>query len=226
MRGSSASRSTFQQNAASFALARRLKERFPRHRHRVRRRQLRRRDGPGVGPRDRLHRLRGDRRGRRRVPRAAGRAGRRRRTRARSPGVARRRDGAGGGHPARPPLRQLDDLPTPDYTEYFERAERARTAPPTGQRRIWIPFESARGCWWGAKHHCTFCGLNGTTMQFRSKSPQRVADELADAGPTVPQLPLRGRRQHPRHELPEPGCSRAIVERTPTTRSSTRSRRT
>jgi ribosomal peptide maturation radical SAM protein 1 len=43
---------------------------------------------------------------------------------------------------------------------------------------VWIPFESARGCWWGAKHHCTFCGLNGTTMRFRAKSAQRVLDEL------------------------------------------------
>ena len=42
-----------------------------------------------------------------------------------------------------------------------------------------IPIETARGCWWGAKHHCTFCGLNGTIMRFRSKSPQRVLDELA-----------------------------------------------
>lgn len=30
-----------------------------------------------------------------------------------------------------------------------------------------------------AKHHCTFCGLNGTAMRFRAKSPQRVLDELA-----------------------------------------------
>jgi hypothetical protein len=41
-----------------------------------------------------------------------------------------------------------------------------------------IPFETARGCWWGAKHHCTFCGLNGQTMKFRSKSPQKVLDEI------------------------------------------------
>ena len=58
--------------------------------------------------------------------------------------------------------------------EYFERA--ARLGLPTDH--IAIPFESARGCWWGAKHHCTFCGLNGTTMRFRAKSPQRVLAEL------------------------------------------------
>ena len=43
-----------------------------------------------------------------------------------------------------------------------------------------IPFESARGCWWGAKHHCTFCGLNGQTISFRSKSSGRVLGELAE----------------------------------------------
>jgi radical SAM superfamily enzyme YgiQ (UPF0313 family) len=52
---------------------------------------------------------------------------------------------------------------------------------PRGARhQVWIPFESARGCWWGAKHHCTFCGLNGSAMRFRAKSPQRVLSELAD----------------------------------------------
>jgi len=39
-------------------------------------------------------------------------------------------------------------------------------------------FETSRGCWWGAKSHCTFCGLNGGTMAFRSKSPRRALDEL------------------------------------------------
>lgn len=31
---------------------------------------------------------------------------------------------------------------------------------------------------WGEKHHCTFCGLNGEVMLFRSKSAQKVLDEL------------------------------------------------
>ncbi|MFD1044791.1 RiPP maturation radical SAM C-methyltransferase, partial [Kibdelosporangium lantanae] len=38
--------------------------------------------------------------------------------------------------------------------------------------------ETGRGCWWGEKHHCTFCGLNGSTMAFRSKSAERVLDEI------------------------------------------------
>jgi ribosomal peptide maturation radical SAM protein 1 len=90
------------------------------------------------------------------------------------PGVARRDGDEVVATPADAPHERLDDLPVPDYDEYFERA--ARLGLPTGH--ISLPFESARGCWWGAKHHCTFCGLNGTTMRFRAKSPSRVLGEL------------------------------------------------
>ncbi len=94
------------------------------------------------------------------------------------PGVATRRDGQVVFTPAAPPQGDLDVLPDPDYEEYFTRAEQMGLLPP-GHRKVWLPIETARGCWWGAKHHCTFCGLNGTAMRFRSKSPQRVLDELA-----------------------------------------------
>lgn len=32
---------------------------------------------------------------------------------------------------------------------------------------IELLFETSRGCWWGEKAHCTFCGLNGASMNFR-----------------------------------------------------------
>jgi ribosomal peptide maturation radical SAM protein 1 len=90
------------------------------------------------------------------------------------PGVARRIGDRVVATPPAAPGERLDDLPAPDYGEYFDRA--VRLGLPTDH--VTIPFESARGCWWGAKHHCTFCGLNGTSMQFRAKSPGRVLDEL------------------------------------------------
>ncbi len=95
------------------------------------------------------------------------------------PGVSRRAGDRLVSAAPEPPDGDLDDLPAPDYSEYFERAERLNLLPRAAYREVWIPFESARGCWWGAKHHCTFCGLNGTAMRFRAKSPQRVLDELA-----------------------------------------------
>ena len=41
-----------------------------------------------------------------------------------------------------------------------------------------LPFEAARGCWYGMKNHCTFCGLNRSGMEFRRKSPDQVLDML------------------------------------------------
>ena len=96
------------------------------------------------------------------------------------PGLARRLDGHVVVTPPLPATARLDDLPAPDYEEYFAHAEDLGVLPRVGHRSIWLPIETARGCWWGAKHHCTFCGLNATTMSFRSKSPERVLDELAD----------------------------------------------
>ena len=69
----------------------------------------------------------------------------------------------------------LDNLPIPDYRDYFEQVARSPVRPGLA---INLPIETARGCWWGAKQHCTFCGLNGDTMAFRSKSPERAYDEM------------------------------------------------
>ena len=92
------------------------------------------------------------------------------------PGIVAR--AADGSVPAsgRPTLvESLDTLPYPDFSDYFAafRFRPSEHAAPEG-----IPMETSRGCWWGEKHHCTFCGLNGQAMRFRSKSPTRVADEL------------------------------------------------
>jgi ribosomal peptide maturation radical SAM protein 1 len=73
-----------------------------------------------------------------------------------------------------PNFADLDAAPTPDFDEYF----RLRTA--TGyerhpaRRRAMLPIETARGCWYGMKNHCTFCGLNRAGMEFRAMKPERV----------------------------------------------------
>jgi ribosomal peptide maturation radical SAM protein 1 len=72
-------------------------------------------------------------------------------------------------------IEHLDDLPDPDYSDYFERVSRCNAA---FDLKPELLVETARGCWWGAKHHCTFCGLNGDTMAYRSKSPERAYDEM------------------------------------------------
>lgn len=77
------------------------------------------------------------------------------------------------------PCTDLDALPTPDFTEYFEQRQHfLPESPYTADDTAWLPYESSRGCWWGEKHHCTFCGINGGGMQFREKTADRVISEL------------------------------------------------
>ncbi|MGW2618160.1 RiPP maturation radical SAM C-methyltransferase [Streptomyces sp. NPDC001500] len=94
------------------------------------------------------------------------------------PGLCHR--ASGSEHVANPmptgPLPPAAILP-PDYSGYFERLA-------ASVARNWVEpklvVEGARGCWWGEKHHCTFCGLNGSFMQFRSKSPDTFYQEIMD----------------------------------------------
>ncbi len=95
------------------------------------------------------------------------------------PGV-RTRDGlpaelAAGRFSHGPMVQDLDALPYPDYSDYFRQFEASGYGP------VWQPsiyMETSRGCWWGEKAHCTFCGLNPQTMAFRGKSARRAIDEL------------------------------------------------
>jgi ribosomal peptide maturation radical SAM protein 1 len=66
-------------------------------------------------------------------------------------------------------------LPLPDYTDYFAELERCTYADAI---MAGLPMEFSRGCWWGQRSHCTFCGLNGGSMNFRAKSPDVVAGEM------------------------------------------------
>lgn len=75
------------------------------------------------------------------------------------------------------PCADLDRLPTPDFTEYYEQLAHHGLDSALANE-IALPYESSRGCWWGQKHHCTFCGLNGETMALRAKSASRVIEEL------------------------------------------------
>jgi ribosomal peptide maturation radical SAM protein 1 len=94
----------------------------------------------------------------------------------RLPGVsARRGSQVISGFSDAQPLADMNDSPLPDYTDYFQEFERHQLG---NKVRVWLPIESSRGCWWGAKHHCTFCGLNGSTMSFRKKSAPRVYEEI------------------------------------------------
>ena len=74
-------------------------------------------------------------------------------------------------------VKNMDDLPLPDYDEYFTQFKDHHSGL---SKRPTLLFETSRGCWWGEKHHCTFCGLNGQAMTHRSKTARHALDELIE----------------------------------------------
>jgi ribosomal peptide maturation radical SAM protein 1 len=75
----------------------------------------------------------------------------------------------------------LEKLPTPDYHDYFAQADQhGMLANADVRERIFIPYESSRGCWWGQKQHCKFCGLNADGMNYRAKSADRSLELLRE----------------------------------------------
>jgi ribosomal peptide maturation radical SAM protein 1 len=87
--------------------------------------------------------------------------------------------GNGREYPAAPraAVADMDSTLVPVYDDYFAALEASPLKP------FILPgllVETSRGCWWGEKSHCTFCGLNGAGMAFRAKSPARALAEFAE----------------------------------------------
>lgn len=91
------------------------------------------------------------------------------------PGLCWRKEGESVANPMTDRLLAPAEIPVPDFDAYFARVASTSVASWFEPRLV---LESARGCWWGEKHHCTFCGLNGSAMTFRSKPPEAFTREL------------------------------------------------
>ena len=129
-----------------------------------------------------------------------------------SPASASRRRPTAARH-RRPPraIDDLDGLPVPDFEPFFEQRHGEPGAAAVVTRLLLV--ETARGCWWGERSHCTFCGLNGATMAFRSKTPDRVVDEISALRERYGVAVVQRRRRHPRHALLHARCCRCSPRR-------------
>lgn len=67
----------------------------------------------------------------------------------------------------------LDKLPIPNYDEYFHHIEKLKDNIIPD-----LPIETSRGCWWGEKNQCKFCGFNKETIKYREKSTSKIINEL------------------------------------------------
>jgi ribosomal peptide maturation radical SAM protein 1 len=73
----------------------------------------------------------------------------------------------------------LDALPEPDHSAFFVQFESSGLVPVMAQPGVSV--ETSRGCWWGQKKHCTFCGINGATIEYRSETGHRAVDQIVAA---------------------------------------------
>ena len=68
-----------------------------------------------------------------------------------------------------------DAIPRPNFGGWQQELERSLVNEYVEPQLV---LEGARGCWWGEKHQCTFCGLNGSFIQFRSRPAERLWSDL------------------------------------------------
>jgi ribosomal peptide maturation radical SAM protein 1 len=92
------------------------------------------------------------------------------------PGLALRRNGSiEVTDPVPRAVQSLDELPYPDYDDYFEQRRSVLGS------SVWsgeIPLESSRGCWWRQHQKCTYCGIDAQNLGYREKSPRRMLEEI------------------------------------------------
>lgn len=69
------------------------------------------------------------------------------------------------------PLESMDDIPNLDYSDYFKNV--------TDRTGMNIVMETSRGCWWGEKAQCRFCGTSDR-VTFREKSTKRILNEIKE----------------------------------------------
>lgn len=69
----------------------------------------------------------------------------------------------------------LDEIAFPDFDDYFTSLDSFIYKKYVNPALL---IETSRGCWWGEKHPCTFCGMNGASRIYREKSSERIFTEF------------------------------------------------
>ena len=69
----------------------------------------------------------------------------------------------------------LDGLPIPDYDDFATTLAGLGVSP---DGAVVVPVETSRGCSWGVRRPCRFCGIVGPHRTYRTKSAGRILREL------------------------------------------------
>ena len=72
----------------------------------------------------------------------------------------------------------LDETPGPDFQDYFDDIDELRASSSVSINNRTVPIECSRGCWWGQKNHCVFCGIDKDTLKYRTKSDDQFLNHI------------------------------------------------
>lgn len=78
--------------------------------------------------------------------------------------------------PESPPNRTFFEIGVPDYGDFLHQ----RAMGPYTNSQLCLLVETSRGCWWGKKHHCTFCGIKSVDFEYRSREAQDAVSVLIE----------------------------------------------
>ena len=77
------------------------------------------------------------------------------------------------------PLSDMTQAHVPDFSDYYEAlGELQRAGKLPWELPLYLPLETSRGCWWGERHHCAFCGFNADGIKYRRKSADQILSEV------------------------------------------------
>ncbi|MGE0658283.1 MAG: RiPP maturation radical SAM C-methyltransferase [Reyranellaceae bacterium] len=77
------------------------------------------------------------------------------------------------------------DFGTPDYDDFREPAMRFMRK---HRKPVSYYVEGSRGCWWGEKHHCTFCGIHSQEIRSRSRPGADVVKDIVGLASSHPAI--------------------------------------
>ncbi len=74
-------------------------------------------------------------------------------------------------------ITNINNAPIPNFDGYFETIKKSSF---NYRVKSGMILATSRGCWWGEKHACTFCGLNGCETKYHSKDTEVILKEFAE----------------------------------------------
>ncbi|MBN2719037.1 MAG: RiPP maturation radical SAM C-methyltransferase [Deltaproteobacteria bacterium] len=70
---------------------------------------------------------------------------------------------------------ELTTMSLPDFRHFRREAEQYGM---DTSSEVNIQYQSSRGCWWGQKRHCTFCGIHRSHLSYEAKPVDMVVGDI------------------------------------------------